>query len=341
MYAGDYAEAERLLMSTPRPELNVWTWNLMVSLAGQRKFDEAERSLEEAQVAQPENIYLPGTRALFFATQGRSREALAELNYPGSPPDAVRGWETYVASVALAQAGQLDQARDSLARSDEVLSRVGTPVERIFFSAPVAFITGWMEGDPARGVEKLEGFLAELDLDNLDPVDRSLGRIALLLAVIGFPNEALAFVERYRVEVPSEGDPFGRAQAAVAEALAEILGGASPEEAELEASTELLRCARCRSFYLGYGFEQAGEDEKAIQAYEAYLRDGFYDASLYELHLPTPVVHERLGALYEGAGDAGKAAGHYREFARRWAEADPQLQPRVQRALEKAAELGG
>jgi hypothetical protein len=122
--------------------------------------------------------------------------------------------------------------------------------------------------------------------------------------------------------------------------LAEILGGASAEEAGLEAATELLRCARCRQLYLGYGFEIAGETERAIEAYEAYVQDGFFDASLFELHMPAPVVHERLCSLYEEVGDAEKAAEHFNEFARRWAEADAHLRPRVQRALEKATQSG-
>jgi hypothetical protein len=51
------------------------------------------------------------------------------------------------------------------------------------------------------------------------------------------------------------------------------------------------------------------------------------------------VVHERLGLLYEEVGNPEKAAEHYREFARRWADADPQLQPRVEAAEAKASAL--
>ena len=341
MYAGDYAEAERLLRSTPRPELNVWTWNLMVSLAGQQKYAEAEQSVEEAFIAQPDNMYLPTTKALFFATQGRTAEALAALEGFESAPDAIRYWEAYAGAVAYAQAGNLVQARDRLSQTDDWLKQTGTPSDRILFVGAKAFVSGWLEGDTERGIEELGSLLDDLPLEEMEPVDRSLGRLALLYAMIGAPVEAQAFVDRYRSEVPSEGDPAGRASAGVAEALVRIMNGESPQEAGLESATNRLRCLRCARLYLGQGFQLAGDTEKAIGAYEAYVQDGFFDASLYEMHLPAPGVYERLGALYEEAGDAEKAAEHYREFARRWSEADPGLQPRVQRALERVAELEG
>ncbi|MBT8395970.1 MAG: tetratricopeptide repeat protein, partial [Gemmatimonadetes bacterium] len=340
MYAGEYAEAERLLVSAPRPEMNVWTWNLMVSLAGQEKYSEAERLLEDASVAQPDNMYLPFTKGLFYASQGRSGEALATLGGIESAPDAVRYWAAYAAAVAHAQAGNLGLARDRLAQTDEWLKQTGTPSDRIAFEASKAFVSAWLAGDRRQGMKDLDALLSDLPMEEMDPVDRSLGRLALLYAVIGAPEEAQSFVDQYRAEVPSEGDPTGRSMIRVAEALVRIMGGSSPSEAGLESAASRLRCLRCARFYLGHGFQLADDAEKAIDAYEAYVQDGFFDASLYEMHFPAPVVHERLGVLYEEVGNPEKAAQHYREFARRWANADPDLQPRVQRALERAAELG-
>ena len=313
----------------------------MAVLSGQKEYAEAEAALEEATTAQPDNIYMPIGRGLFFATQGRLEEALAELDFPAPTPDAVRAWGAYVSATALAQGGRLNQARDQLEEANEILWRYGTPPELIRNTAAMAFISGWMDGDVEAGAADLERLLANMVLDELGPVDRSLGGLSLIYAVIGIPEKAQAFAARYQAEVPSQGDPFGRSQMAVAEAISQISRGVSPEEAGLLTATDLMRCARCRQFYAGHGFELAGETDRAIEAYEAYLQDGFYDGGLFELHLPQPVVHERLGNLYEEAGNVGKAAENYREFARRWAEADPHLQPRVQRALQRAGELEG
>jgi hypothetical protein len=53
------------------------------------------------------------------------------------------------------------------------------------------------------------------------------------------------------------------------------------------------------------------------------------------------LVHERLGEVFEALGEPGKAAEHYRIFADAWAEADEDLQPRVQAARDKITSLGG
>jgi hypothetical protein len=41
---------------------------------------------------------------------------------------------------------------------------------------------------------------------------------------------------------------------------------------------------------------------------------------------------ERLGQLYDEMGDLEQAAGYYGLFVELWADADPELQPRVRAA---------
>ncbi len=45
--------------------------------------------------------------------------------------------------------------------------------------------------------------------------------------------------------------------------------------------------------------------------------------------------------IHEALGDSAMAAEHYAIFADYWADADEDLQPRVQAARDKAAALGG
>jgi hypothetical protein len=84
-----------------------------------------------------------------------------------------------------------------------------------------------------------------------------------------------------------------------------------------------------------------GTIPEAVDAYDAYIHDGFFDLPLFVMHIPAPVVHEKLGRLYETAGNMAKAVEHYREFARRWAGSDPDLQLRVAAAQERITALGG
>jgi tetratricopeptide (TPR) repeat protein len=337
MYDGEYEEAEALLLLKPRPETIPWMWNLMVSLAGQEKYEEAEALLQESLATMPDNAYLAPTRALFFATRGRSEEALAELASAGPLLDDVTSWGAYVEGVALAQAGRLDEAREQLARSDALLREYGTPTERIQFGGATPIVSGWLEGDRRRGIRDLEALSSSIPYEEMEPVDRLHGAVALLYALLGDRDGAQSFLERYRTEVPSEGDPMGRADAAVAGALIRILDGATVEASGLEAAANAVRCARCRRLYLGYAYELTGETQEAIDAYEAYVGDGFFDASLVVLHFPAPVVHERLGRLHHALGDSATAAEHYRTFAALWDGADPELRPRVARARDRIA----
>jgi tetratricopeptide (TPR) repeat protein len=48
-----------------------------------------------------------------------------------------------------------------------------------------------------------------------------------------------------------------------------------------------------------------------------------------------PVAHERLGQLYEQMGKPEKAAAAYERFIAAWEDADPELQPRVEKARQR------
>jgi tetratricopeptide (TPR) repeat protein len=113
------------------------------------------------------------------------------------------------------------------------------------------------------------------------------------------------------------------------------------EESRIEEAARYVRCARCRHLYLGVANEFAGDLENAAKSYQAFLDDGFFDASLTVLYFPEPVIHERLGGLYEALGNPEKAVEHYTEFASQWADAEAGLLPRVEKALQRATALKG
>lgn len=89
----------------------------------------------------------------------------------------------------------------------------------------------------------------------------------------------------------------------------------------------------------GRAQERLGRVDLAIAAYEAYFGDppvaypGPYDAAFRFDTL------ERLGRLYETAGDGARAATYYARAADLWKDADPELQGRVQALKTKAAAL--
>ena len=50
-------------------------------------------------------------------------------------------------------------------------------------------------------------------------------------------------------------------------------------------------------------------------------------------------IYERLGRLYEEAGDPEKARLYYAKLVELWEEADPELQPRVEAARARLEAL--
>jgi tetratricopeptide (TPR) repeat protein len=279
-------------------------------------------------------------RALFFATSGKPDLALSEMAN-GELQDDLAYWGAYTQAVAHTRAGRLEEARAYLARADSLIAEYHTPSDRIAFGGAAPFISGWIEGDAQGGSEEIEALLSALPLDEMDPVDRSRGAVALLFALMGASDQARASLDQYYEEVPPDGDPPGRANAAVAEALIRVQGGTPVDGSGLRAAVGSIHCARCRHLFLGHGYEVEGNVPEAINAYEAFVGDGYFDAVLFVLHLPEPVVHERLGQLYETDGDPAKAVEHYRAFVSMWEDADPGLQHRVREARDRVASLGG
>jgi hypothetical protein len=50
-------------------------------------------------------------------------------------------------------------------------------------------------------------------------------------------------------------------------------------------------------------------------------------------------VYKRLGELYEAKGNASQAESYLTKFVTLWANADPELQPRVAEAKQRLARL--
>jgi tetratricopeptide (TPR) repeat protein len=95
-------------------------------------------------------------------------------------------------------------------------------------------------------------------------------------------------------------------------------------------------CTVCLPLALARAFDEAGMRDSAIVAYETYVRtpfaarfsDVFDGAQL-------PRIHERLGQLYDAAGDTTRALSNYAAFVELWRNADRVLQPRVSAARQR------
>lgn len=88
-------------------------------------------------------------------------------------------------------------------------------------------------------------------------------------------------------------------------------------------------CPQCLLASLGLAFEKAGLPDSAIVYFEKGLVETEASAPPISAASWIPLSYRRLGDLYEQKGDTGKAVTYYTKFVNLWANADPDLQPRV------------
>ena len=254
-----------------------------------------------------------------------------------------------LASLARVQ-GHLAEGRGHAAAGRAADAARGAPVPALADSLDTALEDIWLREDRPRAVARLTATLAGMPLTTLPVEQRDYFRVARVFALAGRPDRARAILGQYDAEVRDTSlrrwhQPYRHAT------LAEI---ALAERRPLDAIAELRKsdtrsdgavesCGRCIHAALGRAYELAGQRDSAVASLERYLAtrdllprrpegDPQYLAG----------VHERLGELYEAAGDRRQAASHYSAFVELWRSADAELQPRVrdvQRRLARLARL--
>ncbi len=115
-------------------------------------------------------------------------------------------------------------------------------------------------------------------------------------------------------------------------------------EGRYEAALDLVRqvdlpgCMLCRYVPKAQIFDQLGSRDSALAMYTGYLELYAYDRAAWDNELRGPTL-ERVAQLYDEAGDLENAAVYYARFVELWADADAELQPRVEAARARLAEI--
>ena len=97
-------------------------------------------------------------------------------------------------------------------------------------------------------------------------------------------------------------------------------------------------CRLCSLIGLAQAYEGIGAADSAIAVYERYVDRPSWDRLAFDATYLGP-TYERLGQLYDEQGDLESAAKYHALFVELWAEADPELQPRVQAAQARLEEI--
>jgi tetratricopeptide (TPR) repeat protein len=177
-------------------------------------------------------------------------------------------------------------------------------------------------------------------LDSIAPIERPYDRLVELRAMVGDVPTAkamLAAFDRRRAEAELLDDDLTRHAMLGHIALAEQRYDEAVREYSAANGN---RCAICFNPEIARAYDLAGKPDSAIAALESYLTTQT-DPIDRTIEDATSLAgsHKRLAELYDAKGNREKAMSHYAEFIELWKNADSDLQPHVQKAKERLAQL--
>lgn len=315
--------------------------NLFGVQVSQRDFAEARRTAG-AYVARFRTSPIRGSFGIALASlEGDYDSALALAE---AERDRVSGapFASALTSLTLgaiqAVRGQFDEASRNFDHALESHARRGAAESSLGVVAYAAFVDGVARGDTSSALSRMSHALERFPLSALPALDRPYLGLADVYAALGEPGAAKRLLAEYEETVPvdlrrARDAELTRSRGAIARSE-----GRHVEAIELFRRSDQVFCAACTPYVLGDTYDRAGVADSAIYYYEAYLEEPdvsrlFTDASRRARAL------ERLGQLYDERGDLGKAVEYYAKFVELWADADPEVKPRVQAAQRRLEEI--
>jgi tetratricopeptide (TPR) repeat protein len=338
---GEWAEAEHWVARSVAVDSTVKSLTNVAYLQIQQgKLDEAEATLAIADRIAPGNE----RSLIFYYALAANREDWSEAEswarqLQASTDPAWAGMGTFQLASLAAIRGSLAEAESLWREAVQEQKREGLPVT----SGPlfqVFDINLDVRGDTARAIGTLEEILAVDDIQAMDPLNRPYLGLAAWYARAGDRGQAEALLARYEADVPEvyrtgrsvrQSYQFTDATLALAE-------GAPAEALERFRSIEAGNCGLCGILDRAKAFEALGQPDSAIVYYEAYLERSDVQRAAFDNENRGPTL-ERLGQLYDEAGDLEQAAVYYARFVELWTDADPELQPRVQAVQVRLEEI--
>ncbi len=142
-------------------------------------------------------------------------------------------------------------------------------------------------------------------------------------------------MDAFREAVPDAPEDRWADDQAAADGMAAIHAGRFDDA--IEHFMELRRlepgCNTCGFYEIALAHDLAGRADSAVTWYRR-------DLETPRLNAPDrALLFERLGQLYDGQGDLENAALYYAQFVELWADADAELQPRVEVARARLEEI--
>jgi eukaryotic-like serine/threonine-protein kinase len=317
--------------------------NLVSNQLQQGDLQGAREALADYAEAHPEDYRVREmafwVHAFAGETEAAARELDAQIGAPGVPAPR-RAMALMNRGLLMAVQGRMEEAREDL----EAAARTGAeaaPTLEHFTRMVGIWAEVWAAADTARAAGAL-GQLQRSGLMDRVPVEaRNYFLLVLLHLIADDPSGALEQLDRWREELPPElVTPSVRAQQTFFQAWVRSAGDdPAAVLAALDAHQRDLRCPGCFEWERPVLLSRAGRTREARDAW-VQLLDRPLSNFAVSLSIRAAALEE-VGRLSEELNDLDAARDAYRRFVELWANADPELQPRVTRARERLAALEG
>jgi len=342
----EFERAEELFARAVAVESVVVTLgNLAEIRANLGRFEDAWVDLERMRGLFPESTSPDWYSAHISATEGRFADAIdymtaAREKNPGSFTS--RSIHNTDLAVFAASRGELSSAASYLENAREVNAERGVAFNYIMNTIQAAWVEASVANDTAAALALVETALERFPLASLDPLDRPYLQLAELYAYAGDVESARIMTAGFEEAVPSELRPRYESEAPRAQAAIALAEGRPEEAVRLYRESDTGYCILCALPGLARALEASGDRAAAIGAWRRYVDTPWFYRSFGNKYQQGPRLApslEILARMHDEDGDLEAAVIYYARFTELWADADPELQPRVQAARDRMEEI--
>jgi tetratricopeptide (TPR) repeat protein len=316
-------------------ESNTSNQNLVRVLLKMGRMDEAREAQSRYETRYPADLAAPAFRYWVHFLGGEFDAADSVALDLAREPNATARWQT-AAHRRLAATdlfhGRIRDASDHLDDAIRAAAEQG-PTAEFFQVMSQAALYVHLDVDPARGMRMLDD--AQELLERVPPVARPYLFLSAGASIANQPDRAEAFIEAWEATVPVDYQTDdGRANRTVAEGLLAWRRGDPAGALELvDQGRQDLGCVNCWQFERALVIEDLGAPGEAIAGWEE--RANAVDLFFYVNATEWPIAYEKLCHLHAEHGETTAAAQYCSRFVDLWADADPELQPRVRAAQQR------
>jgi TolB-like protein len=339
---GEWALAERYFEASSAADSgNALSFrNTAAAEINQGKLDEAEATLAWTLERFPDDRTAAGFAVALETNRGdheAARAAAAHFDELPADPAVMMDKKSWLASIAATQ-GKLAEAEDLMIESARHHEASGRANPMMNMAEGLVWIDLNVRGDRARARDRLEAILEADGFAEEAPLDRPYVSAIRMLSATGTRDEVESMKREYEAEVPAEYRRDLEDDYLSWEANLLAQDGDYGAAIDLLRERELRRCELCKYAPTAKYFDQAGVADSAIAYYEGFVNAYAEYRIFWDANNLGPSL-ERLGQLHDEQGDLENAAVYYARFVELWADADAELQPRVEAARARLEEI--